>query len=192
MSALFWGHRKRISLQAFEPDHIPMLHTQLNHLDLVGRRYLPDEFSDDLPLSYQEIEAIHKKWTEKKKGFNLAVTTTEGGELAGHISCDWGWDTHCPQVAVVIYPDYQRCGYGGEGLQTILNYLFQNTPAYNVSGWVADWNLPGLNFALKCGFIQCGRSRRARIREGAYSDDILVDILRDEWTVNHEESSHGA
>lgn len=191
MPDLFQGHNKRIVLQAFEPEQIPLLYAHLNHIDLAGRRYLPWGFSDDLPLFLQQVEMIHKKWSEKKRGFNLAVITAEGGDFVGHVSCDWHWDTHCPQASIVIYPEFQRQGYGSEGLKIIMDYLFQTTPAYNISGWIADWNVPALNFAKKNGFNQCGRSRRVRFKNGFYSDNILVDILRDEWSMNCGEATNG-
>ncbi|MBE0408794.1 MAG: GNAT family N-acetyltransferase [Anaerolineales bacterium] len=192
MADFFQGKSKRIVLQAFEPEQISALHAHLNHPALAGRRYIPWEFPDDLPLSYQQVEAVYKTWADQKKGFNLALVLPEGKELIGHISCDWGWDTFCPQVSMVVYPDYQRRGYGGEVLQTVLDYLFHHTPAYNISGWIADWNRPALEFALKVGFTQCGKSRRVRFRNGIYTDSILVDLLREEWLTTQVESSHGA
>jgi RimJ/RimL family protein N-acetyltransferase len=192
MSDMFKWVNERIILQAFEPEQVSLLCSHLNHPELVGRRYLPWEFPDDLPLSCQQAEAIYKKWIEKQNGFNLAIILPEGRELIGHINCDWGWDTHCPQVSVVVYPEYQRCGYASEGLRIILDYLFLNTPAYNISGWIEDWNYPALEFALNCGFTQSGRSRRERLRNGVYSDSILFDMLRDEWLERKESDSHGA
>lgn len=181
MQDLFLINKKRIVLQAFEPDNIPRLHSHLNHPGLVGRRYLPEKFSDDLPLAFIQVEAILKAWEEKQDGFNLAVIAAKNRELIGHINCDWSWDTHCPDVSVIIYPEFQRQGYGTEGLQSVLGYLFQTSPAHNISGWIADWNLPARHFAEKMGFKESGMSRREHLRNGAYSDSILVDILKEEW-----------
>jgi RimJ/RimL family protein N-acetyltransferase len=68
----------------------------------------------------------------------------------------------------------------------LLHYLFENTPAHNVSGWLADWNQAARGFAQKHGFRESGRSRREGIRQGAYYDGILVNILRPEWEAGQE------
>lgn len=62
-----------------------------------------------------------------------------------------------------------------------MGYLFENTPANSISGWMADWNKAGSAFSRKLGFTESGRPRREGFREGAYFDGILVDILRSEY-----------
>jgi RimJ/RimL family protein N-acetyltransferase len=192
MSDMFKWVNERIILQAFEPEQVSLLCSHLNHPELVGRRYLPWEFPDDLPLSCQQAEAIYKKWIEKQKGFNLAIVLPEGRELIGHINCDWGWDTHCPYVSLVVYAPYQRNGYAGEALGIFLEYIFNNTPAYNISSRIEEWNMPALEFAQKSGFTKCGRSRRVRIRNGVSCDCILVDMLKDEWLTRPRGYPHGS
>jgi RimJ/RimL family protein N-acetyltransferase len=183
---------KRIILRPFDPEQVPTLYTHLNHPALVGRRYIPHGFPLDIPLSYQQIESILKKWGEKKQGFNLAILLPEGKEIIGHINCDWGWDTHCPYVSLVIYQPYQRNGYASEALGIFLEYIFNNTPAYNISSRIEEWNMPALEFAQKSGFTKCGRSRRVRIRNGVSCDCILVDMLKDEWLTRPRGYPHGS
>jgi RimJ/RimL family protein N-acetyltransferase len=101
--------------------------------------------------------------------------------LIGHASCDWDWDPLCPSVAVVIAPSDQRQGYGSETLNLMLGYLFGHTPANNANAWMADWNRDALGFAKKHGFQESGRSRREGLWEGAFYDEIVMDLLRSEW-----------
>jgi RimJ/RimL family protein N-acetyltransferase len=66
-------------------------------------------------------------------------------------------------------------------LQTLVTYLFKNTPAHNINGWMAEWNCSARGFAQAHGFKESGRWRRDGIRNGKTYDGILVDILRPEW-----------
>jgi RimJ/RimL family protein N-acetyltransferase len=170
-----------VTLRPFEPEDISTLHAYLNHPELVGRRYLPSGFSDTVPLSRKQVEAIYEKIIGFEDGIHLAVTLTESGKLVGHAGCDWGWDMHCPDVYLVIAPDYQCQGRGSEVLELLLRYLFEHTPAHVVTGWLADWNAGGLAFLKKHGFQGAGRSRRAGIRQGSYFDYVVADLLRQEW-----------
>ena len=170
-----------VELRPFKSDDLPALSAYLNHPDLTGKRYIPWDFPNDVPLSEQQVEGVLKKWGEKKKGFVLAVVLQESGSLIGHAEADWGWDPHSPGVSLAIAPPHQRQGYGSDVVKIILEYLFMHTPAHNISNWIAGWNKPAINFAIKNGFQECGEVRRDGIRNGEYFNSVVVDILRPEW-----------
>ena len=172
---------EQVLLRAFEPEDKLPLHAFLNHPDLTGNRYLPWRFPNETPMSSKQVEKILEKWEEEEKAVHLAVILRDSQELIGHAFVDWGWDPHCPNLAIVIAPDHQRRGYGSEVLDLLLDHLFESTPAHNVSGWIAEWNQAAREFVQKHGFKESGRWRRDGLRKGAFYDGLLVDILRPEW-----------
>lgn len=172
---------EQIKLRPFELHDAPDLRAYLNHPKLSGRRYIPRGFPDEVPLSLNQVEAIIKKWGEEEREAHLAIKLSDKKELIGHAEFEWDWDPQAPWLSVVIARPHQRQGYGTQVLQLILEYLFENTPAHNVSSWMADWNQASRSFAKKLGFEESGRSRREGFRNGAYFDGILVDILRPEY-----------
>jgi RimJ/RimL family protein N-acetyltransferase len=183
---------ERLRLRPFEPGDLPALQAILNHPDLLGRRYLPWEFPEDLPLSSAQVEAVYKKWSEGERQVHLAVQLKESQAPIGYAEVEWEWDPHCPFLTEVISPPHWRQYYGSEVLRLLLGYLFGSTPAYNVTGWIPEWNQAGLEFAQRNGFQECGRSRREGLRDGVYYDAVLVDILRPEWVSFQEEAKRGA
>jgi RimJ/RimL family protein N-acetyltransferase len=80
---------------------------------------------------------------------------------------------------------------GSEVVRHLVAYLFENTPAHNVSGWVSSWNEAGLAFAKAEGFSESGRIPRFGIRDGAYYEAVIVDLLKTEWRES-ERGRHGA
>ena len=44
-----------------------------------------------------------------------------------------------------------------------------------------DFNERAQNCYLKVGFKEVGRRRKARFIDGEYRNDIIMDVLRDEW-----------
>jgi RimJ/RimL family protein N-acetyltransferase len=173
-----------VTLRAFEPDDVPALADYLNHPALSGRRYIPWEFDDTLPLPRKKVESIYERWSGDEKALHLAVVFRETGVLVGHTNCDWGWDAFCPRLAVVIAPECQRKGLGSEVARLMLAYLFENSPAHVVTAGFASWNDPARGFAHRLGLMENGAFRRVGIRNGAYVDWVVADILRREWAAH--------
>jgi RimJ/RimL family protein N-acetyltransferase len=178
---------KILELRPFEAEDVEALQVVLNHPELSGSRYIPHGFPEEIPLSTKQVEAIINKWGEAKMEAHFAIVLSENQELIGHAEMEWEWDPRTPWVAVVIAPPFQRRGFGSKVLQILLRYLFMSTVAHNVSGWMADWNRAARAFAEMHGLQDVGRSRREGIREGAFYDGILVDMLRPEWQAAQEE-----
>jgi ribosomal-protein-alanine N-acetyltransferase len=170
-----------VELRPLTADDLPTIAAYLNHPELTGRRYTPWGFPNEVPLSPKQVEGILSKWGEKEKGFVLGIVDQEKGALIGHVESSWGWDPYNPDVSIVIAPPHQRQGLGSETLRLVLTFLFEHTPAHNVAGGFPDWAESARQFAAKHGFKESGTIRRDGIRNRAYFDTIIVDLLRPEW-----------
>jgi RimJ/RimL family protein N-acetyltransferase len=179
------------SLRAFEPADAAELQVYLNHPDLAGRRYLPDGVSDLAPLSMRQVEGVIERWQKEDKSWTLAIVDAASGAVLGHTRADWEWDPHCPWVSVAVAPSHQRRGIGSAALAMALRFLFEETPAHVVSGWMSSWNEPAIAFAAKNGFSKAVRRPRAGVHAGAYYSEVAFDLLRREW-MSREVTRHAA
>jgi RimJ/RimL family protein N-acetyltransferase len=171
-----------VRLRSFESADAPAWMEILNHPDLSGRRYLPWQYPAAAPLSERQVAALIDECQSYQHGLRLAVIRLPMQVLVGHLSLDWGWDPHAPDLSLVITPEHQRQGLGSQVLQLALRYLFLETPAYNVGAdWVADWNQPAWNFLQKHGFTPCGVVRFAGQHNGQPYRALAADLLRSEW-----------
>lgn len=177
---------KKIELRPFEPEDAPRLRVIINHPSLSGRRHLPDEMPEYAPLSTANVDKMLNKWEDHKNGYNLAIESLKDMTVVGYAECEWGWDPRQPNVSVVIDPEYQRRGWGGEALRLLLRWLFDYTPAHVVTAWIADWNEAGLAFAKHFNFKNAGSYRHAGLREGKPYDLVVHDLLKEEWQAGRE------
>jgi len=182
---------RRIVLRAFEPADAPSVHAYLNHPALAGRRCLPDGFSDLAPLSVRQTEAVIEHWQKENESWTLAILDTASGAVVGHARADWEWDPHCPSACVLVAPAHQRQGLGSLALGIALRFLFEETPAHVVSGWMSSWNEPAIAFARAQGFTEAGRRPRGGVHEGVFYSEVAFDLLRREWLAR-QEGRHGA
>ncbi len=189
-TSLFRG--EHLTLRPPAPADALALADYLNHPDLIGCRYLPDAFPDDRPLFAGRIDALIEEWNRAERGLHLLIALHGEATPIGYAGADWGWDPHAPSLWVVIAPGWRRRGFGREAAYLLLRYLFGYTPAHNVSAWIMSWNSGARSFARSLGFIENGGPRRLGIRDGAFYDGVIVDLLRPEWKQQRGGEYHAA
>jgi len=77
--------------------------------------------------------------------------------------------------------NYQRKGYGIEAVKLILDYGFSFLNLRNISLSVFEYNEPAYNLYKKAGFKEVGRLRKAVEIMGKTYDEIIMDMLREEF-----------
>jgi RimJ/RimL family protein N-acetyltransferase len=113
----------------------------------------------------------------------FAILTREEGRLIGNCGLhqiDW---TNRNAVFGIFIGDknYWGKGYGTDATRTILRYAFGEANLHRVELEVFSFNQRGLRVYEKCGFKLEGTRRQALYREGAWHDEYVMAILREEW-----------
>ena len=174
-----------IKLRPFEPDDARSLFEHLNHPQAIGRRELPWGIPDDSLLSLAQIDEILKKWADRENKIRFAIADPGRDQVLGHIGASWTWDPHCPHIGLLIFPEYEGQGLEKLALSLVLEWVFGNLPAHNISTWIPDWDSGTIDFFKREGFQLAGSSRREAVHRGRFMDYILLDILRPEWEKLH-------
>lgn len=77
--------------------------------------------------------------------------------------------------------DYWGKGYGTEAMRLLLGYAFDYLNMHNVMLSAFEFNDRARACYRKVGFKEIGRRREARIKEGRFYDEILMDLLEEEF-----------
>ncbi|OGO78752.1 MAG: hypothetical protein A2Y23_10750 [Clostridiales bacterium GWB2_37_7] len=80
--------------------------------------------------------------------------------------------------------NYWSKGYGGDAVNTIVEYAFTTMDMYRVDLRVYEYNGRAAHCYEKCGFKLEGRSRKSAYIDGEYYDELLMGLLKSEFIAN--------
>lgn len=90
-------------------------------------------------------------------------------------------NSHC-QVGIFIGDaDKRGKGYGTEAMALLCDYAFCVLNMHSVSLRVYSYNKPAIRCYEKVGFKHAGRLRHAKRIGGRWHDELIMDILEDEF-----------
>lgn len=119
---------------------------------------------------------------------SLVIADRAGDTLLGVVT--WYWEsveTNWPLVGIAIYePAYWGQGRGYAALGLWSDYLFRELPSIvrlDLRTW--SGNLRMMQLALKLGFREEARFRKARIVDGVHYDGLGYGVLREEWQARY-------
>jgi RimJ/RimL family protein N-acetyltransferase len=179
---LFEG--KLINLRPIDHEKDPEVESRWTH-DLTLMRSLSHNIA--MPQSIAQIkkkyEAIEKKVDEAKNLFHFTIRNKQDNRYLGFIRIEGiEWTHSMGSLKLAVGDEAERNkGYGGDALQLMLRFAFNELNLYRLSAVVDEDNQPALRFFKRHGFVEEVRRRKAILRDGQTWDVIHLGILRDEW-----------
>jgi RimJ/RimL family protein N-acetyltransferase len=73
-------------------------------------------------------------------------------------------------------------GFGQDTVRTLLDYAFEHLNMNRVGLQVLAEDPRAVGAYRKAGFVQEGRVRRHAWVRGRYEDELVMSVLREEWT----------
>lgn len=185
---------KLIRLAPLDHEKDPEVESRWSH-DLSLQRTLSRQPA--MPQSVAQMkkryEAIEKQVEESKNLFHFAIRSKQDGRLLGFVrleGIEWTHGTGSIKLAIGDLAERSK-GYGGEALQLMLRFAFNELNLHRVSALVGEDNPGALKFFQKYGFLEEVRRRKALFRDGQAWDSIHLGILQREWmALTNKEATH--
>lgn len=173
---------KRVGLRSFELSDLDEIMRHWNNLEL---RNLVGSADRGPVCRNDEEEWIKSTWKQRqeRRAFTFAIETISDGKLIGGTGLfDIDWTSRSATFGISIY-DSEKWGkgYGQESTSLMLDYAFRTLNLNRVELNTFDFNERAQKCYQKVGFKEIGRRRKARFIDGEYRDDIIMDILKEEW-----------
>jgi RimJ/RimL family protein N-acetyltransferase len=136
-----------------------------------------------LPLSLEEVEARDKRWVEERHEDSAWFAIDAEEELIG--ICGLHSIDHYQQLAEVgirIGIEFRGKAYGQDAVRVLLDYGFQQLNLAKISLRVLADDERAVGAYRKAGFVEEGRLRSHAWYDGARHDELVMSVLREEWT----------
>jgi RimJ/RimL family protein N-acetyltransferase len=133
--------------------------------------------------------AVSRTMDEESGWCRLAIETIESRRWVGTVglhSVNRRW--RFGDINIVIAPPSEwGKGYGGEAMLLLMNYAFNELDFQRIGLGVFEPNERAVALYRSLGFVEEGRLRRKYYYKGRYHDEILMSMLREEFTEQHHE-----
>jgi RimJ/RimL family protein N-acetyltransferase len=138
-----------------------------------------------LPVSEATAKAKFANWSSnEREDVGFAVETRDADPvLVGHVSL-FGVRPKdgCATLGIGLGREFVGQGYGSDAVRVMVSYGFREMGLHRVQLEVSAFNTAGLRAYVRAGFTEEGRRREAIYHDGQWYDDVLMGILRAEWS----------
>ena len=175
---------ERIMLREFEQNDLGEMRKWITDPD--STRYLSDTFV--VPQTWEQTAGfLDSLLSGSKPGVHLVIADIMTGDYLGQ--CDLMNVTDYSrkaELAIVLGPEHQGNGYGGEAIELLLELAFCHLNLNRVHLRVSSQNARALACYERAGFAREGVLRQDSFSGGEYRDTVIMGILRDEWLRTHK------
>lgn len=170
---------KRLYLRALEETDVARVTLWMNDRDttmflLTGR----------FPLTV----AAERQWITSNSGTEhdmvFAICRIEDDQHIGNCGLHAiSWVDRCCVLGIVIGDPIDRGrGYATETIRLLLHYAFVDLNLMRVELSYMAGNERAGSVYKKLGFVEEGRLRQKRYRDGKPTDEVIMSVLRSEWS----------
>ncbi len=171
---------EKIILRELRREDIILAQNYIN--DPETRRLL----SPTIPFPFTEKD--EENWFEGISAFgdkySFAIVDLDINEYIG--SCgvnNIDWKNSIATIGILIgKKEYWGKGYGTDAMKVLISFIFNQMNINKIKLNVFSFNDRAIKSYEKCGFKIEGRLRQELYRDGKYHDNIIMGLLREEFT----------
>ncbi len=144
---------------------------------------LPPDYTE--PMYVKRFEAREFSYDPSEGRF--AIVHKETGEWAGHISYSGLERRFSANIGIAIPKRFWGTSVAFDAQEVLLRFLFLELGLRVVRLWTHSGNPRAIQLAERSGFKVSVRMRQAIIRNGELYDNLIADLLREEYFALHPE-----
>ncbi len=175
---------EKIQLAAVQREYLPKYVEWLNDWEIA--QFLNPGVA--APFNMDDETEWYENRRKREGNFLFAILTLAENKLIGNCGLhDVDFKNRSATFGIFIgEKDYWGKGYGTDATRTLQSFGFRELGLNRVELEVYDFNPRAIRAYEKAGFRRDGVHRQGLYRNGAFHDEIIMCILREEWdALNH-------
>jgi len=158
-----------VNLRIVEKDDLSLLHEWENDLENEGEfEPIRQKTRIELEKAYDNLKDAQWFYVEKKDKTRIGFIAHF--LVAGEV-----------ELGYSIVPNERRKGYATEAIKILVDYLFLSKDVVRVQARADPENFASWKALEKSGFTREGILRKTCFCRGAWKNDCIYSILREEW-----------
>jgi len=144
---------------------------------------LPPDYTE--PMYTKRFEAREFSYDPREGRFVIIHKDT--GQRAGYISYTELERRFATTIGIIVARAFWGTGVALDAQEVLLRFLFQELGVRVVRLWTHSGNPRAAELAKKSGFQLSARTRQAIFKGGRLHDNLILDLLREEYFARHPE-----
>jgi RimJ/RimL family protein N-acetyltransferase len=144
---------------------------------------LPPDYTE--PMHVKRFEA--REFSFDRTDARFTIVDRETGEPAGHIGYSGLEPRFAVDIGIAIAARFWGTGIAYDAQEVMFKFLFQELGVQVVRLWTHSGNPRAVQLAQKSGFQVSARMRESVFKNGELYDNLIVDLLREEYFCLHPE-----
>jgi RimJ/RimL family protein N-acetyltransferase len=135
-----------------------------------------------LPVSFDQYVEWYEKSIVEPRPDLIRLVVEVDGEVVGQCQLHRvdHFNRRC-ELGIELGREYWGKGYGQDAVRTLVEYAFVHLDMNRVGLQVLADDPRAVGAYARAGFVEEGRLRRHALVEGAYRDELVMSILREDW-----------
>lgn len=173
-----------VILREEQPEDMSLLAAMRNDLETQAwSKTLPPDYTETMLLRrYQDREFSY----DPQEG-RFVMIVRASGEFAGSISYTGLNPRWSATVGLMVEKKFWGTGLAYDAQETLLKFLFTELGLRVIRLFTHTGNPRAIGLAEKSGFKISARQRQAIFKNGELLDNIVMDLLREEYFSSHPE-----
>jgi len=173
-----------VILREEQRDDLDFLRALRNDMDTQAwSKALPPDFT--APMYEKRFEARDFSYDPDEGRF--VIVHKETGQRAGFIGYSWLNRRWSATLGISVAVEFWGTGVALDAQEVMLCFLFHQMGVRSARLWTTSGNHQAIALAIKSGFQESVRVREAIFRNGALQDNVIMDLLREEYYAQHPE-----
>jgi RimJ/RimL family protein N-acetyltransferase len=181
---MFTVETERLILKPHTLDNLEKMHRWENDPELLY--YNDDQPEDRQPDSLEETRQYLERIMQPQPEANLihfAIHKKADGDFIGYGMLAYidRYNRRCRMGITIGEQAEWGKGYARETLQAVIDYCFESLGLNRISVEIYDFNERSIRLFEDLGFRREGVVRQAVFKRGAFADEYIYGLLREDW-----------